>query len=128
MGAWAIANTLGVKKCTALTQTFRYECIEPDDTPIIIEDERNFVFYLIISGTCVVTRGGAVLGQLGRGKCFGDFMLLNDSDWRHVTVKAQTRSVQDEDDVILYVICMIVPSDMWRFRGMNGWIRTPSFQ
>jgi CRP-like cAMP-binding protein len=91
MSVWGIANTMGFKRCDAMIKEFKYQEFEEGDN-VITEGERGLTFYIIISGnTTVYKEGIGVVGQLGKGKSFGEIALTQGKDLRTATVKASTK-------------------------------------
>eukprot|EP01033_Poteriospumella_lacustris_P001057 gene1057-765_t len=91
MSVWQTANQMGFKRCGSMFKEFNYNIFQPNEN-IITEGERGLTFYIIISGTTVVSKEGiGVVGQLGKGKSFGEIALTQGKDLRTATVTAQTR-------------------------------------
>jgi len=86
MSVWPIAETMGFKKCGAMTQSFKYFVYQPGDN-IITEGERGLTFYIIVSGTTSVHKDGVgKVAELGQGKSFGEIALTQGKDLRTATV------------------------------------------
>lgn len=91
MSVWGIANSMGFKRCAAMFREFNFSAYEPGES-IITEGERGLTFYLIVSGTATVHKEGiGVVGQLSKGKGFGEIALTQGKDLRTATVTAATR-------------------------------------
>lgn len=91
MSVWAIANTMGYKRCGAMFREFKYEVYEPGIN-IITEGERGLTFFIIISGTTSVHKEGiGIVGHLSKGKSFGEIALTQGKDLRTATVTAVTK-------------------------------------
>jgi len=75
MSVWGIANTMGYKRCGNMFKEFKYSVYDSGET-IVKEGERGLTFYIIISGTTTVHKEGiGVVGQLMKGKSFGEIAL-----------------------------------------------------
>lgn len=91
MSVWGIANTMGFKRCAAMFREFNFIPYEPGQN-IVTEGERGLTFYIIVSGTATVVKEGiGVVGQLSKGKSFGELALTQGKDLRTATVMASTR-------------------------------------
>lgn len=91
MSVWQTANQMGFKRCGSMFKEFNYNVFQPGEN-IITEGERGLTFYIIISGSTIVSKDGiGVVGQLGKGKSFGEIALTQGKDLRTATVTAQTR-------------------------------------
>jgi CRP-like cAMP-binding protein len=91
MSVWGIANSMGFKRCAAMFREFNFSAYEPGES-IIKEGERGLTFYIIVSGTASVHKEGiGVVGQLSKGKGFGEIALTQGKDLRTATVTAMTR-------------------------------------
>ncbi len=91
MSVWGIANTMGFKRCDAMIKEFKYQVFEEGEN-VIQEGDRGLTFYIIISGNTTVFKDGiGVVGQLGKGKSFGEIALTQGKDLRTATVTAITK-------------------------------------
>jgi CRP-like cAMP-binding protein len=91
MSVWGIANSMGFKRCAAMFREFNFSAYEPGES-IIKEGERGLTFYIIVSGTASVHKEGiGVVGQLSKGKGFGEIALTQGKDLRTATVTSMTR-------------------------------------
>ncbi len=91
MSAWKTAKAMGFKRCSQMLKEFKYASYEPNDV-IITEGERGLTFYVILSGsTNVYKEGIGSVGQLGKGKGFGEIALTQGKDLRTATVTAVTK-------------------------------------
>jgi len=91
MSVWGIANSMGFKRCGAMFREFKYEVYETGEN-IITEGERGLTFYIIIAGTTSVHKEGiGIVGQLGKGKSFGEIALTQGKDLRTATVTASSK-------------------------------------
>jgi hypothetical protein len=59
MSVWAIANTMGFKRCNAMFKEFKYQTYEEGEN-VITEGERGLTFYIIISGCTAVHKEGTI--------------------------------------------------------------------
>ncbi len=57
----------------------------PKDEEIIREGEEGTVFYIIAGGTVKVLKDGRLLNLLHKGDCFGEMVVLEESDYRRTT-------------------------------------------
>lgn len=88
MTVWKVAQTMGVKRCASMIKEFKYQVFEPGEN-IITEGERGLKFYIIISGNTEVHKEDiGVVGQLGKGKSFGEIALTQGKDVRTATITA----------------------------------------
>lgn len=91
MSVWAIADTMGPKRCGAMFREFKYEVYENGEN-IITEGERGLTFYIIIAGTTAVHKDGiGIVGSLAKGKSFGEIALTQGKDLRTATVTASSK-------------------------------------
>lgn len=91
MSVWAVANTMGFKRCGAMFKEFKYQTFEENEK-VIVEGERGLTFYIIISGNAVVHKEGiGIVGQLGKAKSFGEIALTQGKDLRTATIIAATK-------------------------------------
>lgn len=91
MSVWPIANTMGFKRCDSMFKEFKHYSFEPGQD-IVKQGERGLEFYIIISGTTNVHKIDiGTVGQLSKGKCFGELALTQAKDERTATVTAQTK-------------------------------------
>jgi hypothetical protein len=91
MSVWGIANSMGFKRCAAMFKEFNFSAYETGQN-IITEGERGLIFYIIVSGTASVHKEGiGVVGQLSKGKGFGEIALTQGKDLRTATVQAATK-------------------------------------
>lgn len=91
MSVWPNAKTMGHKRCAAMFKEFNYTIYNPGEN-IITEGERGLTFYIIVSGQTVVRKEGVGdVGQLGKGKSFGEIALTQGKDQRTATVTAVTK-------------------------------------
>lgn len=91
MSVWGLAAAMGFKRCASMFKEFKYSVFQPGED-IIREGERGLTFYIIISGSTLVQKESlGVVGQLGKGKSFGEIALTQGKDLRTATVTAQTR-------------------------------------
>jgi hypothetical protein len=91
MSVWKIAHTMGFKRCGQMLKEFKYSSFEPNEN-IIVEGERGLTFYLIVSGNTTVHKDGiGIVGQLSKGKSFGEIALTQGKDVRTATVTAASK-------------------------------------
>eukprot|EP01031_Cornospumella_fuschlensis_P028041 gene28041-33860_t len=91
MSVWAIANTMGPKRCDSMFKEFKHHSFEPGQD-IVKEGERGLEFYIIIAGTTNVHKKNiGIVGQLSKGKSFGELALTQGKDERTATVTAITK-------------------------------------
>jgi len=89
MDVWQTAKQMGIKKCTQMLNEFKYVQYKPKEY-IITEGEEGMTFYIIISGTTAVHKGGiGVVAHLGKGKAFGELALVK-GDVRTASIIAET--------------------------------------
>jgi CRP/FNR family transcriptional regulator, cyclic AMP receptor protein len=88
-----------VGKVLQFTRDYDY----PAGKVVVREGEEGGRFFLIVSGTAIVTRRGRRIRKLGPGDSFGDIALL-DGEPRSATVEAET-------DLSTLSLAM------WHFRG-----------
>jgi signal-transduction protein with cAMP-binding, CBS, and nucleotidyltransferase domain len=84
-----------------MVNEFKYGTYEPNEN-IITEGERGLKMYIIVSGQTTVHKDGiGIVGQLGKGKSFGEIALTQGKDLRTATVtavtKVETLSLQRND-------------------------------
>ena len=58
--------------------------VEKDET-VIREGEQSTTFYIIANGTVKVLKGGRLLNLLHKGDCFGEMMVLEESEAKRTT-------------------------------------------
>lgn len=91
MSVWPFAKSMDFKRCAAMFREFSFSTYNPGEA-IVTEGERGLTFYIIVSGTAVVHREGkGIVGQLSKGKTFGEVALTHGNDLRIATVIAETR-------------------------------------
>lgn len=91
MSVWGIANSMGFKRCAAMFREFNFSAYDPGEN-IVTEGERGLTFYIIVSGTASVHKEGiGIVGQLSKGKGFGEIALTQGKDLRTATITAMTR-------------------------------------
>lgn len=89
MDVWQTAKQMGIKKCTQMLNEFKYVQYQPKEY-IITEGQEGMTFYIIISGTTAVHKGGiGVVAHLGKGKAFGELALVK-GDVRTASIIAET--------------------------------------
>lgn len=91
MSVWGFANTMGFKRCDSMFKEFKHDSFEPG-RDIVKQGERGLTFYIIVSGTANVYKEGiGIVGQLSKGKSFGEVALTQGKDERTATVTTQTK-------------------------------------
>jgi hypothetical protein len=91
MSVWETARLMGFKRCAAMSKVFQVLVYEAGET-VITEGERGLIFFIIISGTCVVHKQG--LGNVAfvsRGQSFGELALTEGKNVRTATIRTESR-------------------------------------
>lgn len=73
------------------------------DESIIKEGDEGSAFYIIASGTVKILKGGRLLNLLHKGDCFGEMMVLEESDSKRttdVTSKTEVTLIEVKPEVL----------------------------
>lgn len=91
MSVWETARLMGFKRCAAMSKVFQVLTYEAGET-IITEGERGLIFFIIVSGTCVVHKSGiGNVAFVSRGQSFGELALTEGKNVRTATIRTETR-------------------------------------
>jgi hypothetical protein len=91
MSVWETARLMGFKRCAAMSKVFQVLTYEAGET-VIAEGERGLIFFIIVSGTCVVHKSGiGNVAFVSRGQSFGELALTEGKNVRTATIRTETR-------------------------------------